>query len=138
MREFNASNYMVRQAKKRIKEKGMLESPDQKPGKTLPREVIETVRSFYESDNLSRVMPGKKDCISVVRKNGEKTQVPKQLILCNLKEAYKLFKDRYKPSTEGRLFKVCRVETKAMYFGWEKWYTLSLCLYHTSKCQTND
>lgn len=35
MREFNAPNYMVRQARRLLKEKGILASPDQKPGKSL-------------------------------------------------------------------------------------------------------
>lgn len=95
MREFDATNYMVRQAKRLLKEKGILENPDQKPGKNLPQEVAQTVRVFYESDEISRVMAGKKDCISVKDENGEKTAVQKRLILSNLKEAYIIFKEKY-------------------------------------------
>lgn len=95
MREFNAPNYMVRQAKRLLKEKGILASPDQKPGKSLSQEIVHTVRLFYESDEVSRIMPGKRDCISVKDENGSKTAVQKRLILCNLQEAYVLFKEKY-------------------------------------------
>ena len=95
MREFNAPNYMVRQAKWLLKERGILEGPDQKPGKSLSQEVVQKVHSFYENDEISRVMPGKKDCVTVKGENGDKTVISKRLVLCNLKEAYKIFKDKF-------------------------------------------
>lgn len=36
-----------------------------KPGPSLPPETVDIVHAFYESDNISRVMPGKKDFVSV-------------------------------------------------------------------------
>ena len=81
VREFNAPNYMVRQAKKLLKEKGILESPDQKPGKSLSKEVVQAVHSFYESDDISRVMPGKKDCVTIKGENGDKSVVSKTCLL---------------------------------------------------------
>lgn len=94
MREFNAPNYMVRQSKKILKDKGMLESPNQKPGKSLSPEVVAAVRSYYESDEISRVLPGMKDCVSVKNENGDRVKLSKRLILCNLMEAYRSFKDK--------------------------------------------
>lgn len=87
MREFNAPNYMVRQSKKLLKQKGILESPNPRPGKNLSKEVLETVHSFYENDEVGRTMPGIKDCITSTDASGNKTKVSKRLILCNLKEA---------------------------------------------------
>lgn len=95
MQEFNAPNYMVRQSKKILKDKGILESPNRKPGKSLSSEVVEAVRSFYESDEISRVLPGMKDCVSVRSENGDKVKLSKRLILCNLMEAYRSFKDKF-------------------------------------------
>lgn len=46
MREFNAPNYMVRHAKKLLKVKGILSSPDQKPGKSLSAETAQTIQLF--------------------------------------------------------------------------------------------
>lgn len=95
MREFNAPNYMVRQSKKIVKEKGILESPNPKPGKNLSKEVVEAVISFYENDEVSRAMPGIKDCVTITDQDGNKTKRSKRLILCNLKEAHSLFKEKF-------------------------------------------
>lgn len=95
MQEFNAPNYMVRQSKIILQEKGILESPNRRPGKSLSCEVVAVVRSFYQSDEISRVLPGMKDCVSVRSENGDKVKLSKRLVLCNLKEAYKSFKDKF-------------------------------------------
>ena len=50
-------------------------------GKVISEELKTTVKTFYESDEISRLCPGKKDF-----------QVQKHLILCNLKEAFLKFK----------------------------------------------
>jgi hypothetical protein len=39
-------------------------------------------------------MPGKKDCVSVMV-DGERKHLQKQLVLCNLKEAYSSFKEKF-------------------------------------------
>ncbi|KAG8183380.1 hypothetical protein JTE90_008282 [Oedothorax gibbosus] len=44
MREFNAPNYMVRQSKKILKEKGILEGPNSKPRKSLQIETVEILQ----------------------------------------------------------------------------------------------
>ena len=92
--EFGASNYMVRKAKDLVKEKGILSTPNPKPGNPLAAHTVKLVSEFYESDEVSRMMPGKKDFVSV--KQGEKrVHVQKRLVLSNLKEAYLLFKEKF-------------------------------------------
>ena len=90
--EFGATNYMARQAKKIAQEKGILSSPNLKPGRTLPAATEELVLSMYHNDEVSRTMPGKKDCVSVITKEGKRENRQKRLLLCNLKEAYQHFK----------------------------------------------
>ena len=46
-------------------------------------------------DRVGRTMPGIKDCITSTDASGNKTKVSKRLILCNLKEAYALFKEKF-------------------------------------------
>lgn len=46
-------------------------------------------------------MPGKKDFISLRNDDGTKVQTQKRLVLCNLKELYKIFKSRYSEITIG-------------------------------------
>ena len=41
-----------------MKEKGILSTPNPKPGHTLPIETIDLAWSFYECDEVSRMMPG--------------------------------------------------------------------------------
>ena len=91
--EFGVTNFMARAAKKLAKEKGVLSTPNPKPGRSVPETIIEQVKRFYESDDVSRQMPGKKDCVAM-NVNGKKTTVQKRLILCNLKECYQKFKEK--------------------------------------------
>lgn len=92
--KFRAPNYQVRQAKNLLKHKGILSTPEQRPGKNLSTETAELIKKFYESDEVSRPMPGIKDCISMKDNEGKKVKVSKRLLLCNLKEAYQLLKEK--------------------------------------------
>ncbi len=92
--EFGVSEYMARKCKQLVREKGVLSSPDPMPGPSLPSETVEIVTTFYQSDEISRIMPGKKDYVSV-RQEGGRVHVQKRLILSNLKEVYCSFKDAF-------------------------------------------
>ena len=74
---FNVSEYMVRKAQKLASNKGILEIPDPKRGKTLSPEIEESVLQFYEDGEYSRLMPGAKDFVSV----GKKVHVQKRLFI---------------------------------------------------------
>jgi hypothetical protein len=94
--EFRATNYMVRKAKKLVEVKGILSTPDQKAGKTLSKNTVDVVRSFYCSEMISRLMPGMKDYVSVMNvEDGQRQHIQKRLVLCNLKEAFESFKESY-------------------------------------------
>ena len=92
MQVFGVSKYMAKQAKKLVQEKGVLSSPNPKAGKSLSKSTEEQVVSFYRSDDISRMMPGKKDTVSVVTAGGKRVHHQKRVLLCNLKEAYEQFK----------------------------------------------
>lgn len=93
---FGVSKYLIRQAKKLVAEKGIMSSPNPKCGRTLPAHIEEEIKHFYLSDEISRVMPGKKDFISVVQvQGGKRVHQQKRLLLCNLREAYREFKQRH-------------------------------------------
>ena len=74
--EFEASNYMVRKAKKLVEDKGILSTPSQKAGRTLSAIVVDNVRKFYCDDSISRPMPGMKDYVSV-NVNGHRQHIQK-------------------------------------------------------------
>ena len=98
--EFGVSNYMTRKSKELVKEKGVLSLPGPKPGPSLPQETVDNVCAFYESDEISRIMPGKKDVVSV-KKDGKRLYVQKRLVLCNLQEVYSEFKDKFPDQKVG-------------------------------------
>ena len=85
---------MAQKAKDLVKEKGILTTPNPKLGHPLAPKTADLVCGFYESDDVSRIMPGKKDFASV--KQGEqRVHIQKRLVLSNLREVYQLFKDRF-------------------------------------------
>ena len=47
------------------KENDVLSLPDLKPGKTLDKTAVPNVVSFYNSENVSRLMPGMRDFVTV-------------------------------------------------------------------------
>ena len=57
-------------SKRSFKTKGVLSTPNPKKGKSLPVHMKDMVKEFYYSDTVSRVMPGKKDFLSVME-NGK-------------------------------------------------------------------
>lgn len=93
-KEFHCSFHIARKAKFLHETEGILSSPNPKLGRIVPDDVKSLVRNFYKSDDCSRVMPGKKDFVSV-SVDGEKVHKQKRLVLCNLKELYRDFKERY-------------------------------------------
>jgi len=90
--EFNTTQYMASVSKSLVKENGILSHPNPKPGKTLNESIVKLVEKFYNSDEISREMPGMKD--KVTYKQGEnKITAQKRLILSTLNEAYHKFKE---------------------------------------------
>ena len=59
--EFGVSDYMARMSKQPVQVKGILTNPNPKAESTLPFETVKVLINFYESDEISWTMPGKKD-----------------------------------------------------------------------------
>ena len=90
---FGVSRQFAGRAKKLVEERGVLSSPDPKEAKAVTV-AEEEVTKFYLSDDISRIMPGMKDYVSVRGTNGQRVHQQKRLLLCNLKETYSEFKIR--------------------------------------------
>ena len=105
-KQFGVSEYLIRTARDLKKVGGILALPEAKRGKSLPQETLDKVRQFYEDDEYSRQMPGKKDCVSV---GGTKYQ--KRLVLCNLSELFTAFKEAH-PDVKIGLSKFCSLRPK--------------------------
>ena len=87
MATFGCSQRMATQAMHLSLEKGILATPNPKTGKKLPENVSEDVENFYRQDDISRVMPRKKDCLSILR-DGKKTLFQKRLVLGTFKSQH--------------------------------------------------
>ena len=114
MSKFGCSQRMATQAKHLSFEKGILATPNPKTGKKLPENVTAAVEMFYRQDDISRVMPGKKDCLSILR-DGNKTLFQKRLVLGNLKEIYQTFKSQH-PSMKISFSKFAMLRPKECVF----------------------
>ena len=128
--------YLVWQSKKLVEERGILSLPAPLRGPSLPSETVDTLCMFYESDDISCVTPGKKDFVSV-KKDGKRQHVQKRLVLSNLKEVHRKFKERF-PHYKVGFSKFAELRPKhTLCFSRSEWYTLSVCVYNTSKCQVD-
>ena len=74
MNKFGCSQRMATQAKRLVIEKGILSIPNPKVGRGLEPDIVESVKKIFYKDNISRVMPGKKDCVTNLQ-NGEKMRI---------------------------------------------------------------
>lgn len=92
---FGITKYMVRESRRLLKERGFLAERDVKATGIVISDIVkQCVVDFYESEENSRMLPGKKDCVSIQTEEGkEKRQ--KMLVLSNLKELYESFKNTH-------------------------------------------
>lgn len=126
--KFGVSERMVKTARKIKAEKGIGALPDAKIGKPLPKEVTERVKKFYEDDEFSRMCPGKKDYVSV-RLDGIKLQKQKRLLLCNLKELYVAYRNKY--GAEIGFSKFCDLRPKwCVTVGASGMHSVCVCTVH--------
>jgi uncharacterized lipoprotein YajG len=54
-----ASNHMIRRAKQLVMDQGIMTSFNPKPGKTLNKVTVEVLKSYYNNDEVTRVIPEK-------------------------------------------------------------------------------
>ena len=89
--EFQVSKTTVQKARNLRDENGILAMPAKSERNKLDENLIKTVKEFYCNDENTRQLPGKKDCISISKKQ----YMAKRLILCTLKELYEALKEKY-------------------------------------------
>ena len=89
---FNTTHYMIREARKLLRDKGLLAKRDVMASGGILSQLTKTlVVAFYQSDENSRLLPGQKDVVSIMTENG-RIHMQKRLVLLNLKELHKQFK----------------------------------------------
>ena len=119
------SKYSIRVARKLKEEKGILSVPNPRHGKTLSEDIRKVV-NFFEDDEFSRIMPGKKDYVSV----GKNVHKQRRLLLCNLKQLYSAFKESY-PDAKVGFSKFCSLRPKwCMSVGSSGTHSVCVCTSH--------
>ena len=66
---------MAQTAKKLVREKGILSTPNIKPSYFITQTKVDLVVSFYESDESSWLMPGMKEFVSVKQLDGKRMHI---------------------------------------------------------------
>eukprot|EP00112_Aurelia_sp_Birch-Aquarium-sp1_P009177 Seg2032.1 transcript_id=Seg2032.1/GoldUCD/mRNA.D3Y31 product="hypothetical protein" protein_id=Seg2032.1/GoldUCD/D3Y31 len=95
---FKVSKSTIQKARNLKAEKGILEMPKSVKGWTLQQATVDSVIAFYNDDEFTRQLPGKRDCVSI----GKKQYMSKRRILCDLKELYAAFKEK-NPEAEMKI-----------------------------------
>ena len=102
---FGVNNYQVKKARKL--KKRILSRPEKKKSRALSEETKQLVINFYQDEEFTRIMPGKKDIVSLSRN----VHKQKRLVLYNLKKLFCTFKTRY-PSTQIGFSSFCILQPK--------------------------
>ena len=104
---FEVINYMVKQARKLKFGSGMLAELPTNPGRSISDNTIEIVQKYYENDEISRMLPGEKDFVSMKAGNVH-VHKQKRLIFMHLNELYSVFKKDHPDITVG-ISKFCEL-----------------------------
>ncbi|XP_057332044.1 uncharacterized protein LOC130671921 [Microplitis mediator] len=126
----NCSRHMVQVAKNLSKTVGVLAIPESKLGRALSEGSQLKIQNFYNSDDVSVNMPGKKDYVSIKNEDGSRSQVQKRLILSNLKELYQCYRDEY-PEEKVGFSKFASFRPKhCVLAGTSGTHTICVCISH--------
>ena len=122
---FGVTEYAVKKAVALRDTQGILAVPRIYRRQRISQETLTAVRSLYEGDEYSRVLPGQKDYIKV---DGERMQ--KRLILFKIEELYKIFKQKY-PELKIGLSKFFELRPKwCILVGSKGSHSVCTCLKH--------
>ncbi|KAK3928649.1 Cytochrome c biogenesis ATP-binding export protein CcmA [Frankliniella fusca] len=126
-RFFGVGRYFIKRAIELREEKGILADPTRKPrGWFIPEATRQLVTDFYCQDDNSRVMPGRKDYVSV----GKNEHVQKRLVLFNLNELFSLFK-KQNPDVKIGFHVFCSLRPKwCVLAGASGTHNVCVCTYH--------
>lgn len=128
--EFNASERQARKAIQLVKENGILTSPMPKKGRILSADVENLIVNFYHDNENSRMLPGKKDFVSVKKEDGSREHMQKRLILCNLSELYSNFKHQ-NSAIKVSLSKFAQLRPRnCVLAGASGTHTVCVCVHH--------
>lgn len=104
---FNCSRYAVLKANTLKKESGILSKPERKIRTGISDETKNNVLLLFQDDEMARPLSGKKDFLSVGKKNHQQ----KRLLMCTLKELFTQFQKNF-PTDKICLASFCTLRPK--------------------------
>lgn len=125
---FDTTTFFIKKAHDVKRESGILGLPKPKIGKILVDNIKERVILVFSDPSFKhvRMMPGKKDCVSVSKGVYEQ----KRLLLLNLREIYQSYKEHY-PLDKIDFSKFCSLRPKFCKLpGTSRTHSVCNCIYH--------
>lgn len=98
--EFQTTQWLARKARILLENEGVFGKVEEKRGKNLSPEIEKKINLFYNSDDISRVMPSTKETVTM-KVDGVKRKVQKRLLLLSLKELFRSFKEENPTTNVG-------------------------------------
>lgn len=124
--EFKVTEYLVKLTRDLVNTQGILPNLLKRGGNKLSEAVINDVIEFYQDDENSRLLPGKKDCVSL----GGKVYKQKRLIMFTLNELFANFKQKYPKHKIGRSA-FCALRPKwCVLPAASETHSVCVCIYH--------
>ena len=140
---FACSYTIAREALKLRQLFGPGSCPGLKEGHRIPSDVKQKVTEFYTAQDISRELPGRKDCVTV-RTGGLREVKQKRLLLLSLREAYAAFREEQPECSlgfstfaslrprevvlPGKIFQILRSHQKCICLFRFQRYAFSLCM----------
>ena len=97
----------------------------------LSDETVKAVIKFYEDPSVSRMMPGKADCITTRTADGSKEQTQKRYLVMTLAEAYETFKQE-QPEIQIGKSKFAEIRPSHVLLTGQTPQNVCGCIYHSN------
>ena len=133
-KEFNTTKYLAQVAIEQYQKFGVLSKPSPLKIERIPEAHIQTAKDYYLNDEISKMLPGRKDFVTLKLPNGVKIQEQKRLLLFNLRTVHGMFKDKYSDSDisiQWAKFAELR-PPQVVFAGSPGTLVMCVCMYHTN------
>ena len=129
MDAFGVSKHILPKACELCLERGILAVPEPKRGKALPAKIAQLVKAFYQDDEYTQLIAGRKDCVSIKCNIHQQ----KRLILCNLNELFRAFKEQNPTVPFLRFSKFCSLRLKSCVLAGSAGNVCCICMQYPPK-----
>lgn len=130
--QFDTSKYLAGVAIEQYKSHGIFSMPAPRQGVKISDSVEKLVTDFYLNDEISKMLPGRKDFVTLKSRSGEKEQIQKRLLLFNLRTVHEMFRDKHQDVEIG-LSKFANLRPRQVVFaGAPGTLVVCVCMIHAN------